>query len=114
MSVLEVLIEAGEALHDLSKDLTEWSNETFGDINIRGPIGPLKHLEKEAKEAQDSPHDPMEYADCLLLILDAARRAHIKPLELIRYAQKKLEVCKTREYPKLTAENVDEPLEHLR
>jgi hypothetical protein len=53
----------------------EWSQATFGTDAERGPTGPLKHLEHEAREAQAAPDDPSEYADCFLLILDAARRS---------------------------------------
>ncbi|EBW2096313.1 DUF550 domain-containing protein, partial [Salmonella enterica subsp. enterica serovar Typhimurium] len=33
----------------------EWSDKTFGDV---GPVGPLKHLSKEALEAAADPSDP--------------------------------------------------------
>ncbi len=77
----------------------------------RGPIGALKHLAKEAKEAAESPHDKVEYADCLLLILDASRRAGIGLTELIETAWDKLQVNKTRKWPMPTS---DEPVEHVR
>ena len=31
----------------------EWSQKTFGLDSERGPLGPLKHLEKEAREGQE-------------------------------------------------------------
>ncbi|HEC8176305.1 TPA: DUF550 domain-containing protein, partial [Salmonella enterica subsp. enterica serovar Stanley] len=34
----------------------EWSDKTFGDV---GPVGPLKHLSKEALEAAADPSDPL-------------------------------------------------------
>ena len=60
--------------------LAEWSQATFGTDAERGAIGPLKHLEKEAREAQEA-LDPIEIADCLLLVFDAARRSgpHARP-----------------------------------
>lgn len=112
MSVFGSIVETGDALFDLARDLSEWSQATFGTDEERGPIGALKHLEKEAKEAQEAPDDIMEYADCLILILDASRRAKIKPLELIKAAQKKVHICATREWPKPTGN--DEPIEHIR
>lgn len=90
------MVDTGEALAELASNQAEWSQKTFGKDIERGPIGPLKHLEKEAREAQNNPTDITEYADCFLLILDAARRAGIKPLELIRAAQAKMEVNKKR------------------
>jgi hypothetical protein len=88
---------------------TEWSNATFGAD--RGPIGALKHLEKEAREAQAKPTDHEEYADCMLLIVDASRRAGLTPESLMELCFKKLEKCKRRVWPK---PNGDEPVEHVR
>lgn len=38
----------------------EWSDATFGNV---GPVGPLKHLSKEALEAAAEPDDLSEWAD---------------------------------------------------
>ncbi|WP_252518225.1 dATP/dGTP pyrophosphohydrolase domain-containing protein [Escherichia coli] len=38
----------------------KWSDSTFGCV---GPIGPLKHLSKEALEAAAEPDDLSEWAD---------------------------------------------------
>jgi len=101
----------GSEFDDLYRDLIEWSIETFGTYSERGPIGVLKHLEKEAVEAQENSEDPAEYADCLLLILDAAARAGIGPLTLIRTAQKKMHVNKCRDWS--TPTGPDEAIEHI-
>lgn len=101
----------GEAMCDLAYNQAEWSQATFGRDGERGPIGPLKHLEKEAREAQANPDDVSEYADCLLLILDAARRAGISHIELVKAASAKLEINKKRQWPKPAS---DQPVEHIR
>lgn len=111
MSFLTTLIDMGDAVHDLASELSEWSQATFGTDAERGPLGALKHLEKEAREAQADPTDVAEYADCLILTLDAARRAGFKPLELFRAAYQKLQVNKARTWPKPTS---DEPVEHVK
>lgn len=111
MSIIALWIDAGSLLHEIASDLAEWSQATFGTDTERGPIGPLKHLEKEAREAQESPTDPVEYADCFLLVLDAARRAGIKPMELMQHAERKLALNKTRTYPRPAR---DEISEHVR
>lgn len=49
----------------------EWSQATFGDV---GPVGPLKHLSKEALEAAAEPEDLSEWADMQFLLWDAQRR----------------------------------------
>ena len=104
-------LEFGRLFRRLVSEQAEWSQKAFGSDDKRGPIGALKHLEKEAVEAQDSPSDIVEYADCLLLIVDASRRAGFNPHQLVEAAYEKLQVCKSREWPTPTS---DEPVEHIR
>ena len=105
------LLLLGSELNDLATLHAEWSQMTFGaDIN-RGPEFALKHLEKEAKEAREHPDDVEEFADCLLLILDASRRAGITPLKLIQAAKVKLDVNRSRTWNDL---GTDEPVAHVR
>ena len=99
------------SLGDLARDIGQWSQRTFGLDTERGPVGPLKHLAKEALEAAACFDDPWEYADCLILILDASRRAGITPNELIQHAQQKMEINKRRIWPKPVA---DQPCEHIK
>ncbi|HDC2452943.1 TPA: DUF550 domain-containing protein, partial [Salmonella enterica] len=58
----------------IRREHAEWSDATFGDV---GPIGPLKHLSKEALEAAAEPDDLSEWADMQFLLWDAQRRAGI-------------------------------------
>lgn len=101
----------GADLYDLAEELSAWSQATFGADQERGPLGALRHLEKEAREAQAAPTDLEEYADCLLLVLDASRRAGFNVWKLVRSACAKLQVNKQRTWPKPTS---DEPVEHAR
>lgn len=101
----------GELLSSLAKDQSEWSQATFGTDAERGPLGALRHLEKEALETQAAPNDIGEYADCFLLILDAARRAGISPLQLIEAAQRKMVINRQRTWPRPVD---DQPVEHVR
>lgn len=79
----------------------EWSRETFGDDGERGPQGPLKHLIKEAEEAMENPSDPHEFADCMFLTMDAARRAGHDVNALLFAMAEKLDILKTRSYKKV-------------
>jgi NTP pyrophosphatase (non-canonical NTP hydrolase) len=133
-----MITELGAELHDLAEDQAEWSQRTFGADAERGPLGALRHLEQEAREAQaavravnecrangraDNPlavgtSPPWslsavesELADCLLLVLDAARRAGLGPLALVRVARRKMETNRARAWPKPTP---DEPVGHVR
>lgn len=91
-----------------------WSRETFGPDNVRGPIGPLKHLEKEVKEAQDAPGDLSEYVDCLFLVCDAARRAGFTREQLLEGASLKLAKNMARQWPDWRTVPLNTAIEHVR
>lgn len=74
----------------------EWSQATFGDV---GPVGPLKHLSKEALEAAAEPGDLSEWADMQFLMWDAQRRAGITDEQITQAMIEKLAVNKQREWP---------------
>lgn len=74
----------------------DWSDATFGDA---GPIGPLKHLSKEALEAAADPSDPLEWADMQFLLWDAQRRMGISDEFITRAMIEKLEINKSRQWP---------------
>ncbi|EEU7750929.1 DUF550 domain-containing protein [Salmonella enterica] len=73
-----------------------WSDTTFGNV---GPVGPLKHLSKEALGAAAEPGDLSEWADIQFLLWDAQRRAGITDEQITRAIAEKLEVNKTRQWP---------------
>lgn len=73
-----------------------WSDETFGDV---GPVGPLKHLSKEALEAAAEPGDLSEWADMQFLLWDAQRRAGISDEQINLAMVEKLVVNKQRQWP---------------
>lgn len=74
----------------------EWSQATFGNV---GPVGPLKHLSKEALEAAEQPGDLSEWADMQFLLWDAQRRAGITDEQITQAMIEKLAVNKLREWP---------------
>ncbi|OCL28205.1 hypothetical protein BA196_17840 [Klebsiella pneumoniae] len=74
----------------------EWSQATFGNV---GPVGPLKHLSKEALEAAEQPGDLSEWADMQFLLWDAQRRAGITDDQITQAMIDKLAVNKQRSWP---------------
>ncbi len=74
----------------------DWSNATFGNV---GPVGPLKHLSKEALETAASPDDLSEWADMQFLFWDAQRRAGITDAQIEQAMIDKLEINKSRTWP---------------
>ncbi|MDV1857863.1 DUF550 domain-containing protein [Citrobacter freundii] len=80
----------------IRKRHAEWSDSTFGNV---GPIGPLKHLSKEALEAAAEPDDLSEWADMQFLLWDAQRRAGISDGEITAAMEEKLKVNMARQWP---------------
>lgn len=115
--------------------LSDWSQATFGSDETRGPLGPLKHLRKEADEAieqymhiqseDNDEADPelkaqalnqfkTELVDCQFLIFDSARRHGMSHKDLFKAAMAKLEVNKKRSWPKPSEETKYDPVEHIK
>lgn len=80
----------------IRREHAEWSDATFGDV---GPIGPLKHLSKEALEAAAEPDDLSEWADMQFLLWDAQRRAGIRDEQINQAMIEKLAINKARQWP---------------
>lgn len=81
---------------NVRREHAEWSQATFGNV---GPVGPLKHLSKEALEAAAAPGDLSEWADMQFLMWDAQRRAGITDEQITQAMIEKLAVNKQREWP---------------
>ncbi|EJJ5356427.1 DUF550 domain-containing protein [Salmonella enterica] len=96
----KILIVLKRALASLERELVRhehagWSDRTFGCV---GPVGPLKHLSKEALEAAAAPSDLLEWADMQFLLWDAQRRAGISDAEITVAMEEKLVINKTRQW----------------
>lgn len=85
-------LESEQIRHEHAK----WSDSTFGCV---GPIGPLKHLSKEALEAAAEPDDLSEWADMQFLLWDAQRRAGISDAEITAAMENKLKINMERQWP---------------
>ena len=93
--VLKV-IDGAIARKLVRREHAAWSQATFGDV---GPVGPLKHLSKEALEAAAEPGDLSEWADMQFLLWDAQRRAGISDEQITQAMIKKLAINKVRQWP---------------
>lgn len=90
------------------REHAEWSQATFGNV---GPVGPLKHLSKEALEAAAEPGNLSEWADMQFLLWDAQRRAGITDKQITQAMIEKLAVNKQRKWP---APKDGEPRLHIK
>ncbi|EMN9740008.1 TPA: DUF550 domain-containing protein [Klebsiella pneumoniae] len=94
-ALFEIALAAMDREH-VRNEHAEWSQATFGNV---GPVGPLKHLSKEALEAAAEPGDLSEWADMQFLLWDAQRRAGITDEQITQAMIDKLAVNKQREWP---------------
>ena len=90
------VIDGVIAREQVRREHAAWSQATFGDV---GPVGPLKHLSKEALEAAAEPDDLSEWADMQFLLWDAQRRAGISDGEITAAMEEKLKVNMARQWP---------------
>lgn len=97
-----------DPFHFVRRAHAEWSVLQFGNV---GPVGPLKHLAKEANEAAEAPDDISEFADIIMLVWDATRRAGITDEQLAAAVAEKLERNKRRQWG---AVKDGEPCHHLK
>ena len=86
----------------------QWSDAQFGRGNIRST---LLHLKKEVNELIESPTDGEEHADCLMLLIDAGRKAGFNMNTLFDAVQYKLEINKKRKWGKPDENGI---VEHIR
>lgn len=118
-------------LQQLMNDISQWSNETFGKGQRNPAI--VRHLKKEVDELIKSLDETislglddsfgirefgvqmnktkMEYADCLMLLLDSAKHFGMSSNELIDITRKKLEINKSREWGEPDGNGV---IEHIK
>ncbi|HBQ7004720.1 TPA: DUF550 domain-containing protein [Klebsiella pneumoniae] len=101
-------VQPAKDREQVRREHAEWSQATFGNV---GPIGPLKHLAKEAMEAAAEPDDLSEWADMQFLMWDAQRRAGITDAQITQAMIEKLAVNKQREWP---APKDGEPRLHIK
>ncbi len=75
------------------------------------PHGAIAHLAKEVGELAERPFDDMEYADCMLLLLDAASNAGLPADDLLNTCWEKLAINRARTWGEPDENNV---IEHVR
>ena len=88
---------------EFQNELAEWSDETFPQQHQNNARPKFEHLLEEVKEARDAPFDLLEYADCISLIIDAARINGFTMNELLEGCERKLRINKNRKWGKPNA-----------
>lgn len=72
----------------------------FADVAFENSTARAKalHLAEEAVEAADDPSDILEWADCMILLLDGARKAGFTTQDVYQAVLRKMEINKTRQW----------------
>lgn len=100
-------------MKQLHERITSWGDKTFGPPETRSPLGPLNHLIEEAYECIDKPDDGYEYADCLILIFQAAHLAGFEYDDLHDHVVAKMIINEARKYPPVEDQPKDQPVHRL-
>jgi NTP pyrophosphatase (non-canonical NTP hydrolase) len=98
-----------ERIQRLQNNIAEWSDNTFGSVDRT--IGILNHLKEEVQEVIDAKNEyeegptgllqhkmATEFADCLILLLDAARKSDLNTDLLMQAAEYKMKVNRERKW----------------
>lgn len=103
-------------LQKLMDDISEWSDNTFGDYERTIPI--LHHLKKEVPELIEAIEKEgtissalFEFADCFMLLLDAAHHHGYTADDILFATMEKLKINKKRKWGKPDENGV---VEHIR
>ncbi len=116
--IADKMVSERDELQVLMNDISEWSDKAFGDGQRNPAI--VYHLKKEVNELIEAIEktnalgsDPsvgvgefgrqrtvtrVEYADCLMLLLDSAHHFGISAKELLSVTRGKLEINKVRKW----------------
>ena len=94
------MLKDKDKFNKFCKERNAFSFKTFGSPEVRSCVEPLIHLKEEVNELIENPNDEMEWADCFLLLLDAAWRKGYSVDNLVEFASKKLEINKKRTWKK--------------
>ncbi|MDD9900506.1 MAG: DUF550 domain-containing protein [Alphaproteobacteria bacterium] len=87
----------------MQEEIGVFTDKTFGTST---PRAKALHLAEEAQEAADDPADIIEWADCIILLLDGVRKAGYTTDDLYDAVQRKMEINKNRTWGKADKDGV--------
>ncbi len=79
----------------LQDDIEEFTTAVFKEATVKTK---MLHLKEEIDEVIAKPKDKHEWADCLILLLDAARIAGLNTEDLLISANEKMAINKKRNW----------------
>ena len=79
---------------DLQNEIAAFTDKTFG--HQKSAVPKLHHLREEVGELIEAPHDRLEWADCMILLMDAAKKNGYQMDDLCTFVQEKMEINRGR------------------
>jgi len=79
----------------MQDDIGAFTEKTFGKGTVKGKI---THLAEELEEVLAAPDDRHEWADCMILLLGAARCAGLDMNDLYQAMQEKMDINRKRKW----------------
>lgn len=80
---------------DIQNDIAAFTDSVFGKSN---PVSKLHHLREEVDELIEDVNDTHEWADCVILLIDAAKKAGHDMDDLYSFVQEKMKINKNRKW----------------
>lgn len=105
---------ARESLTVFLKRKQRHSFVIFGPPSHRSHEASLEHLEEEIGEARDNPADLTEWADCALLVFDAALRAGHSPASIANAIRDKQTRNEARQWPDWREGDASKGVRHIK
>lgn len=106
-------------MQKLIDEIGFWSDQVFGDVST--PVSKLKHLQKEIPELIEAINNQdaenginqlrYEFADCFMLLFDAARKCNLSAEDILKFTEEKLIINKSRTWNKPDKDGI---FEHVR
>lgn len=87
--------ERRENYPTLTYEISEWAAVTFPNESL---LGKLEHLSEEVAELMQQPDDLGEWADCFILLFDAARKHGLSHADILSAMRAKHEKNKNRKW----------------
>ncbi len=87
-------LQSNDKWQDLQDDIAAFTDRTFGHQET--PVPKLHHLREEVGELIEEPTDHLEWADCMILLIDAAAKGGYSMDDLYGFIQEKMDINKAR------------------
>ena len=92
----------------LQVEVSDWAASVFGDSTLHAR---MEHIRRETYEIEESPDEPLEWADVMLIFLHAMHRQGMSMDDLLSACWEKFHIVRRRDWAKPDEHGV---VEHIR